>query len=157
MRFNHKLIILETTMAKKRFHLTHTVEKHILDRTIYIASFAGPMTAMPQIYSIFASQSAVGVSIWSWILGLGFSFIWIAYALFYKIKPILVAQSLWVMIDIIIIVGIMMYNQSVRIVLPYDQLLTLNYIGKYATITGIIAGVGAIWVYLLQQRSTNRA
>lgn len=143
-------------MAKKHFHLTHTVEKHILDRTIYIASFAGPMTALPQIYQIFSTQSAAGVSIWSWIMGLGFSMIWITYAVFYKIKPILVSQLLWTMIDIIIIVGIMMYNQSVRIELPYEQLLTLNYIGKYATITGIVAGIAAVWVYLLQQRAIRR-
>lgn len=144
-------------MAKKHFHLTHTVEKKVLDRTIYIASFAGPMTALPQIYQIFSTQSATGVSIWSWIMGFGFSCIWITYALFYKIKPILIAQSLWLMIDSIIIVGIMMYNQSVRITLPYDQLLILNHIGKFATIVGIIAGLAAIWVYLLQQRATRRA
>jgi uncharacterized protein with PQ loop repeat len=143
--------------TKKHFHLTRTVERHILDRTIYIASFAGPMTAMPQIYTIFATQSATGVSIWSWILGLGFSAIWITYALFYRIKPILVSQCLWVMIDLIIIVGIMMYNQDVRLELPYEQLLMLNHIGKYATIIGILAGVGAIYVYLLQQRTTRRA
>ena len=143
-------------MTKKRFHLTHAIEKHILDRTIYIASFAGPMTGLPQIYSIFSSQSAAGVSILSWVLGLCFSIIWITYALFYKLKPILVAQSLWIMIDIVIIVGIMMYNQSVRITLPYNQLLTLNYIGKYATIIGMIAGVAAIYVYLLQQRAIRR-
>lgn len=146
-------------MAKKHFRLrpmTHTVEKHILDRTIYIASFAGPMTAFPQIYQIFSTQSASGVSIWSWIMGLGFSAIWITYALFYKIKPILIAQSLWTMIDIIIIVGIMMYNKNVQITLPYSQLLTLNYIGKFATIIGIVAGVGAIYVYLLQQQAIRR-
>lgn len=144
-------------MSKKHFHLTHTVEKKVLDRTIYIASFAGPMTALPQIYQIFSTQSAAGVSIWSWILGFGFSCIWIAYALFYKIRPILIAQSLWLMIDSIIIVGIMMYNQNVRITLNYDQLLTLNYIGKTATIIGIVAGLGAIWVYLLQQRAIRQA
>jgi len=76
--------------------------------------------------------------------------------LFYKLKPILIAQSLWLIIDIIIIVGIMMYNQSVRFVLPYDQLLALNYIGKYATIVGIAAGLAAIWVYLAQQRATRQ-
>lgn len=144
-------------MAKKHFHMSRTVEKRVLDRTIYIASLAGPLTAMPQIYTIFSSQSAVGVSIWSWIMGLGFSAIWITYAVFYKIKPILIQQSLWTMIDLIIITGIMMYNQSVRIVLPYDQLLVLNYIGKYATIIGIAAGIGAIWVYLLQKRATGQA
>lgn len=160
MRFNHKLIILESTMAKKHFrlnHMTHTVEKHILDRTIYIASFAGPMTAMPQIYQIFSTQSAIGVSIWSWIMGLGFSSIWITYAVFYKIRPIMVSQMLWMMIDLIIITGILMYNKNVRIVLAYDQLLTLNYVGKFATIIGIVAGIGAIYVYLLQQRATRQA
>jgi len=143
-------------MAKKHFHISRTVEKKVLDRTIYIASFAGPMTGLPQIFQIFSTQSAAGVSIWSWIMGMGFSAIWITYALFYKLKPILIAQSLWLIIDIIIIVGIMMYNQSVRFVLPYDQLLALNYIGKYATIVGIAAGLAAIWVYLAQQRATRQ-
>ena len=113
-------------MAKKHFHISRTVEKRVLDRTIYIASLAGPLTAMPQIYQIFSTQSANGVSIWSWVMGLGFSGIWITYAVFYKIKPILIQQSLWTMIDLIIITGIMMYNQNVRITLPYDQLLALN-------------------------------
>ena len=113
-------------MAKKHFHLTHKVEKKVLDRTIYIASLAGPLTALPQIIQIFSTQSAMGVSIWSWVMGLGFSAIWITYALFYKIRPILIQQALWVMIDLILIVGIMMYNQSVRITLPYNQLLSLH-------------------------------
>lgn len=144
-------------MAKKHFHLTRTVEKHVLDRVIYIASFAGPITAMPQIYHIFSTQSASDVSIWSWIIGFMFSIIWITYAAFYRIKPILLAQSLWCMVDLIIITGIMMYNRNVRIELPYDQLLTLNYIGKFATIIGIVAGLAAIWVYLLQQKAIRRA
>lgn len=144
-------------MTKKHSRINQTVEKHVLDRVIYIASFAGPMTALPQIYQIFSTQSAAGVSIWGWVMGLGFSAIWITYALFYGLKPILVAQSLWIMVDVSIITGILMYNKDVRITLPYNQLLTLNYIGKFATIIGVIAGVAAIWVYLLQQRTIRRA
>lgn len=144
-------------MTKKHFHISRTVEKRVLDRTIFIASLVGPMTAMPQIYQIFSTQTAAGVSIWSWIMGLGFGAIWITYALFYKIKPVLIQQCLWIMIDLIIITGIFMYDQQVRIVLPYEQLLTLNYIGKFATIIGIVAGLAAIYVYLLQQRATRRA
>ena len=144
-------------MTKKHNTPIKSVEKRVLDRVIYIASFAGPMTATPQIYQIFSTQSAAGVSIWGWLMGLGFSAIWITYALVYKIKPILVAQSLWIIVDLSLITGILMYNKDVRIELPYDQLVTLNYIGKFTTIIGVLAGIAAIWVYLLQQRAIRRA
>lgn len=144
-------------MAKKHPLISRTVEKRVLDRAIYLAAFAGPLTALPQIYQIFSTQQADGISIWFWLMGTGFSVIWLAHGIFYRLKPIIVTQTLWIAMNLIVIFGIMLYNSHARIPLSYESLTMLNMIGKTAAYIGIAAGIAAFAVYLMQVQAIRRA
>src|SRR5688500_16147781 len=81
-----------------------------LDVLIYFFVFTTPLFELPQAYLIYTHHIARDVS----ILSLGYfavsSIFWILYGLRKRIKPIIFAYSLYLTIDIIIVIGIIRYS-----------------------------------------------
>lgn len=74
------------------------------------ASIVQPLTALPQMYNIYSTHDVRGVSVVTWasfmVLGLAF----LAYGLAHHIKPFVVNQVLWLVIDGLIVAGIFIYR-----------------------------------------------
>ncbi|HUX80853.1 MAG TPA: PQ-loop domain-containing transporter [Candidatus Paceibacterota bacterium] len=83
---------------------------HLLDRITFIAGVAGPFTVLPQIYQIFTTQVATGLSLSSWILIFIVTFPWIFYGIAHRDRSIITSYILWEIANIIIIVGILLYR-----------------------------------------------
>lgn len=81
-----------------------------IDRLMGVAAVLQPMMAIPQIIKIYASKSATDVSLWTWVLLMSIGMIFFAYAIVHRIRPLIVTQLLWTIIDLIIIVGILLYS-----------------------------------------------
>jgi|SRR5687767_2435947 uncharacterized protein with PQ loop repeat len=94
-------------------HINHSKKpnKHpVLDGLVTAMAVVGPLFGLPQVYEIYVGQDASGVSLASW---LGFSFytlVFLTYGIVYKLKPVIIAQSLWLCIYILIISGILLYG-----------------------------------------------
>lgn len=92
-------------------HVKHKGGKHpLLDGLVTIMAVVGPLLGLPQVFEIFAGQDASGVSLAAW---LGFTFytlVFLSYGIVYKLKPVIVAQSLWLCIYILVISGILLYG-----------------------------------------------
>lgn len=76
-----------------------------IDKIIYLAVIMGPIMTIPQIYSIWINKNT-GVSIITWISYLIITLIWLFYGITHKEKPIIIVQSLWIIIDLLIISGL---------------------------------------------------
>ncbi len=90
-------------------HLHRRKRKNFIDRFIYIFAIGGPLMNIPQLLKIWIEKSASGVSIISWV---GFSLtalIWLIYGVIHKEKPIVVANVLYFVLQIGIIVGALLY------------------------------------------------
>ena len=83
--------------------------KNTLDKLIYIVGFLGPILTIPQAYSIYSLKDASGVSLISWVWYLIAAIIWLVYAIVHKEKPLIFTNILWILTDIIIVVGILIY------------------------------------------------
>lgn len=81
-----------------------------LDRIIYAVGIIGPIMTIPQVMKIFMEKSAQGVSLVSWISYTINSIIWVLYGVVHKEKPIILTFSLWVVLDLIIVIGTIMYG-----------------------------------------------
>jgi uncharacterized protein with PQ loop repeat len=81
----------------------------VLDRLVYVSAIAGPIMTLPQIYTIWIDKNTGGISVIAWATYLVNSFIWLFYGLVHKDKPIILTNSLWVMLNILIVAGIIMY------------------------------------------------
>ena len=94
-----------------------TLHKHIekkkklntFDIVVIFASFLYPLSSIPQVISVFQG-SIEGVSIYSWIGFLIFASIFFTYGIKHKIFPMLIANSIWIVMDSLVIIGYVMYS-----------------------------------------------
>lgn len=81
-----------------------------LDRLTFVAGIIGPFTVLPQIYSIFSTHSAQGVSLMTWTLIFVVTFPWILYGIAHKDKSIIVSFILWEVVNLAVVVGVLLYR-----------------------------------------------
>jgi len=81
-----------------------------LDKLTFVAGVVGPFTVLPQIYSIFSSHSAAGVSLATWLLIFIVTFPWILYGTAHKDKSIMVSFTLWEVVNLTVVIGVLLYH-----------------------------------------------
>lgn len=140
--------------AKRKTNLRQ-VEVRMVDRAMGMVSIIGPASASPQVIEIFAKQSAQGVSLLSWVMYLMLGVVSLSYGLFHKLKPIIVSQVLWLVMDIVVIVGILMYSRGVVPSVSFDMLVLLNTIGKAMVIVSFGFGFAALGSYVVFLREKS--
>jgi uncharacterized protein with PQ loop repeat len=84
--------------------------KGFMDTIIYIVAVLGPLIAIPQVLKIWHAQDATGVSLITWVGYLAGGFFWLTYGVLHKEKPIVITNTLWIFVQIFIIVGIVRYG-----------------------------------------------
>jgi uncharacterized protein with PQ loop repeat len=81
-----------------------------LDKLTFVAGVIGPFTVLPQIYSIFSTRSAAGVSLVTWTLIFVVTFPWILYGMAHKDKSIIVSFFLWEVANLTVVIGVLLYG-----------------------------------------------
>ena len=84
--------------------------KNFMDRLIFFVGAVGPLMTIPQVMKIWVDKNAAGVSLISWTTYLVTEIIWIIYGIMHKEKPIIITYTMWVLLDIMIVVGIILYG-----------------------------------------------
>jgi uncharacterized protein with PQ loop repeat len=82
-----------------------------LDKLTFVVGVIGPFTVLPQIYSIFTTHSAVGVSLTTWALIFVVTFPWILYGIAHKEKNIIASFILWEVVNLTVVIGVLMYGK----------------------------------------------
>jgi uncharacterized protein with PQ loop repeat len=97
---------------RSKEHLTHTQTSYtiFLDKLTFVVGVVGPFTVLPQIYSIFSTHSAKGVSIFTWALMFIVTFPWILYGVAHKDRSIIVSFILWEVVNLTVVIGILLYR-----------------------------------------------
>ena len=134
-------------MVTKKKQTLRSVEQRAVDKMMNSVAFISPLSATPQIFTIFGKQEATGVSLASWVLYLLIGLVTLAYGSFHKLRPIIISQSLWTIIDLVIITGVIMYGSGKSITVSYDSLLLLNTLGKSLTILSFVFGGVALYYW----------
>ncbi len=76
------------------------------DRIVIVVSFLYPLSASPQVVEVFTGHSA-GVSLASWGGFLVCATLFFVYGLKHKIVPMVIANGIWIIMDILVIVGVL--------------------------------------------------
>lgn len=82
----------------------------LLDKLTFVVGVIGPFTVLPQIYTIFSTQSAVGVSLATWSLIFIVTVPWILYGIAHKEKSIIVSFVLWEVVNLVVVIGVLLYK-----------------------------------------------
>jgi uncharacterized protein with PQ loop repeat len=81
-----------------------------VDSLMLVVAVIQPFMAIPQVYTIYANQSAENVSLLTWTMFTLLGLVSFTYAFLHRIKPYMITQSLWILNDLAIIVGILLYR-----------------------------------------------
>lgn len=81
-----------------------------LDKVTLIIGIIGPATVLPQVISIYSTQSAADVSFTTWFLMTIVQIPWILYGFAHKDKILISSFILWTAVNTLVIVGIVLYG-----------------------------------------------
>ena len=101
--------------VRKRIHENLEVYPHpdkwknLLDRVIVFIGVLAPIMTLPQLYNIMILKQTDGVSFITWFTYLFVALTWLLYGLSHKEKPIIITYISWAVIDILIIIGLILY------------------------------------------------
>lgn len=96
---------------KQQIKIKHTQpEKEFFDYVVYFFTIVTPLFELPQAYTIYANKSAQDVSLLTWGFFLLDNIVWIIYAIRRKVLPLLITTILYMLIEIGIVVGIILYK-----------------------------------------------
>ncbi|HEX5455845.1 MAG TPA: PQ-loop domain-containing transporter [Candidatus Saccharimonadales bacterium] len=76
----------------------------------YLVAIVQPLMVIPQILQIFNNHSAGDVSLLTWVMLILFNTVNFVYGAVYNIKPLVINNLLWVIVDTLVVFGIMLYR-----------------------------------------------
>ena len=83
--------------------------KRYLDKTLLAVAIIGPIMSLPQIIKIYTLKNAASISTISFSAFAFFNILWLTYGIVHKEKPIIIAYILWLISNIAIITGSLIY------------------------------------------------
>lgn len=81
-----------------------------LDKVTFVVGIIGPFTVLPQIYTIFSTQNAHGVSLMTWLLMFVVMLPWIFYGIAHRDKTIISSFILWEVVNATVVAGVLLYS-----------------------------------------------
>jgi uncharacterized protein with PQ loop repeat len=81
-----------------------------IDALMSVAAIAHPLMAAPQIFKLYSTHNAGGLSIWTWAAWMVFGLVFMTYGIAHKLRPYVFMQILWQTVDILMIIGIILYG-----------------------------------------------
>jgi len=81
-----------------------------LERLALVVAIIEPLSTIPQIVDIYQSKNAESLSLLSWLLFMAASVVWLAYGIKLKNPPLIASSVLWVLTELILIAGIVMFS-----------------------------------------------
>jgi len=84
--------------------------KRVMDKLAYVIGLLGILFTLPQLTRIWFDKVASGVSIITWGAYFFGALFWIVYGIAHKEKPLIFTYSMAAILDILIVVGTLMYG-----------------------------------------------
>lgn len=95
---------------QSQVHRQQSEEAKWIDRLADIAAVVYPLTGLPQLILILQTHQAAGVSLISWVAFGIFEVVFLAYGILHRLRPVIVTQALWLLINIGIIAAVIAYR-----------------------------------------------
>jgi len=114
MRFGIQHMRKRKELGKLQKDLEKFPHPHVkiraLDNMLLVIAVIGPLVNLPQVIKIFSLKTAAGVSAITFSLFALFDIPWIAYGVVHKEKPIIISYTLWLITNLMVVVGTVVYS-----------------------------------------------
>lgn len=105
---------------------------------MYVTSLVMPFSNYPQIHQLYATKVTSGLSLSTWVMYLIFGLIPLFYAIVNNLKPLIISNILWSIVNLIMIYGIIRFG-VLQGSGSFEHLLLINNIGKALTGLGLLS------------------
>jgi uncharacterized protein with PQ loop repeat len=92
------------------FIKTNKKQKREILEIAYFVAVVQPIMVLPQVIQIFSHHSARDVSLLTWAMLLIFNTSNFIYGLVFNIKPLIINNAIWMIVDALIVVGVLVYR-----------------------------------------------
>jgi uncharacterized protein with PQ loop repeat len=82
----------------------------LIDDLSIVFSILNPMTVLPQIHLLYTTQDGTGLSLSMWIFYCFGCIPFLLYAIVHKVPHLILLNVLWMIVQIIMVVGILIYG-----------------------------------------------
>lgn len=89
---------------------TATPDKSFLYRLTLVASVVQPLTTVPQVIKVYQTHDVAGLSLTTWLGYAIVGLVFLAYGLKYKLLPIVLTQTIWFVLQVSIVAGILLFR-----------------------------------------------
>ena len=100
----------------QNLHLRHKISKKQATKSVdfmaYVVGVGGNIAVIPQIIKAWESD-APGLAVTTWLLFSLIGLVWLAYAILHKQKPLIVAQTVSIMANMLVVGG-WVFNDLIR-------------------------------------------
>lgn len=100
---------MSNTRKKPKITLQNKAHKYIIDRVVLFTGLIGPIASVPQAIEIFSLQDAQGVSLVTWAFFILTNASLLVYSFVHRLPSLIISNILWVIIEVVVVVGILMY------------------------------------------------
>jgi uncharacterized protein with PQ loop repeat len=90
--------------------LSKKTRRTTIDKLMAVTAIIHPLTAIPQVLIIYSTQNVSGVSLTTWLSFMIMGSIFLAYGIIHRLKPFIVTQILWFIVDVLVVLGVLMYR-----------------------------------------------
>lgn len=91
------------------FHISKKNEKRYIDRLCAVFAVLMPLTTLPQIIMLYGAKDATGLSLLMWLLYTVATVPFLLFGIIHKHKQLIVLNSLWILVNSTMIIGILVY------------------------------------------------
>lgn len=94
-------------------HLSRRTQRklsYLIEKFVILFSIAGPIMTLPQLIKIYSEKSVEGLSALTWSAYFFIALFWLIYGVFIKNKPLVLANTLWILMHASIITGIYLFG-----------------------------------------------
>jgi len=106
----HSLHLRKRIYEKKEPYPHPDKFKRTIDNSIIFVGIFAQLMTIPQIIKIWFEKNATGVSIFPWIAYLIYAIFFLFYGLVHREKQIIIIYILWILLNLIIVIGILIYG-----------------------------------------------
>ena len=104
------MLMVRHAHAQKHLRQKEKSRHDTLDWVLYLFMIATPLFELPQAIAIYGTKSAANVSLATWVFFAMSNIVWITYAIRNNLRLLVVVYSLYFLIEVSIVVGILMYR-----------------------------------------------
>ncbi len=98
------------TRSRREPYPARSMWLRTLDATVYVAGVLGPLATFPQVYQIYSTHYAGGLSFTTWGMYALFDIPFIIYAFAHREPPLIICYLLWFAFNLMVTIGIVLYG-----------------------------------------------